>query len=73
VPAPGDVVAALARAAREVVTAVQRGRVTPAVRARLQAIAPRIHQQRDQRLAHSTRNACWLPAGGIGRWASRIC
>ncbi|PRY50213.1 helicase-like protein [Geodermatophilus tzadiensis] len=42
----GDLVAALARAAREVEAAAQRGRVTPSVRTRFQAVALLLREER---------------------------
>ncbi|MGY1739569.1 MULTISPECIES: DEAD/DEAH box helicase [unclassified Blastococcus] len=42
----GDVVAVLARTAREVEAAAQRGRVTPAVRAKFQAVALLLREER---------------------------
>src|SRR4051794_4701992 len=47
----GDVVAALARAVREVEAAAQRGRGTPAVRAKFQAIALLLREERARVLA----------------------
>ncbi len=47
----GDVVSVLARAVRELETAVQRGRVTPAVRTRFQAVALVAREQRARVLA----------------------
>jgi hypothetical protein len=51
---PGDVIAVLARAAREIEGAAQRGRVTPAVRARFQAAALLLRDERARVLANVT-------------------
>jgi hypothetical protein len=51
---PGDVLAALARAVREVEAAVKRGRVTPSVRAQFQAVALLLREERARVLAGAT-------------------
>jgi hypothetical protein len=48
----GDVIEVLARAVREVEGAVQRGRLTPAVRARFQAVALLLREERARVLAN---------------------
>ena len=50
----GDVIVELARAVREVEAAAQRGRVTPAVRARFQAVALLLRDERARVLADAT-------------------
>ncbi|WP_116451624.1 DEAD/DEAH box helicase [Blastococcus litoris] len=53
----GDVIAELARAVREVEAAVQRGRVTPSVRTKFQAIALLMREQHAQVRADETSSA----------------
>src|SRR3954447_1293744 len=54
VPHRGDLVSVLARAVREVETAVRRGRVTPVVCARFQAVALLLRDERARALADAT-------------------
>ena len=59
-----DVVSVLTRAVREVQTAVERGRVTPGVRAQFQAVALLLREERARVQA--------APAGGEGRRADQL-
>ncbi|HEY3952883.1 MAG TPA: DEAD/DEAH box helicase [Streptosporangiaceae bacterium] len=59
----GDIVSVLARTVREVEAAAQRGRVTPAVRAKFQAVAL---------LLRDERASIWTAAGSDGRRAEQL-
>jgi hypothetical protein len=59
----GDIVSVLARTVREVEAAAQRGRVTPAVRAKFQAVALLLREE---------RASIWTAAGSDGRRAEQL-
>ena len=59
----GDVVAVLARTAREVEAAARRGRVTPAVRTKFQAVALLLREERAR---------VWAAAGSDSRRAEQL-
>jgi superfamily II DNA or RNA helicase len=54
VPAPEDVISVLARAVREVEAAVERRRVTPAVRAKFQVVGLLVREEHERVLEEST-------------------
>jgi hypothetical protein len=59
----GDIVSVLARTVREVEAAAQRGRVTPAVRAKFQAVALLLREE---------RASIWTAPGSDGRRAEQL-
>src|SRR5260370_26638210 len=63
VPHRGDVVAVLARTVREVEAAAQRGRVTPAVRTKFQAVALLLREERAR---------VWAAAGSDSHRAEQL-